>query len=457
MSSKCPKCGEPVYHAERKTILGRDWHSRCLRCDNCDKALTPGQHSAHLNKPYCNTCYQAMFGPEGFRQGSVEPRKVIIKGAPPARRDTYSKSDLKSKIKDYNLYKTNPTDKLKSRETNGQLLFEGLLKLYWGLKQPIILSPGVMYNNRRQSSMRGSMADFVNINDEAYEMMLEEAASEKKRRETLILQEKSEKKVHQIVSSAWDSKERMPRLPNTDGEDGMDLTASLPAGGFNSLPSTPTHRRQDVEGTDGNAMSVGGGSSRQLTRGNSLEPGSYNSRSPIRKRSASFRKISKQKRIEGKSNSEMPSKFTPPYGTPTSVRVTSTIPTKDVILMLIAKYKVENPVSEFNLCVVYDNGIREYLSDEDYPLQKRLKLGPNEDIAKIFIMGSSPDVEEQKLPEEVAVWVKFSLTELQQFNRKFEEECDREGEKIKKKFESLKDELRKHLQNGRPAPLQTDV
>lgn len=32
--------------------------------------------------------------------------------------------------------------------------------------------------------------------------------------------------------------------------------------------------------------------------------------------------------------------FTPPYGSPTSVRVTSTIPTKDVILMLIAKYKV---------------------------------------------------------------------------------------------------------------------
>ena len=37
----------------------------------------------------------------------------------------------------------------------------------------------------------------------------------------------------------------------------------------------------------------------------SLEPGIYNSRSPIRKRSASFRKISKQKRIEGKARSDM--------------------------------------------------------------------------------------------------------------------------------------------------------
>ena len=32
--------------AERKVILGKDWHSHCLRCDECDKPLTPGQHSA---------------------------------------------------------------------------------------------------------------------------------------------------------------------------------------------------------------------------------------------------------------------------------------------------------------------------------------------------------------------------------------------------------------------------
>ncbi len=27
-------------------ILGKDWHSACLRCDTCDVLLTPGQHSA---------------------------------------------------------------------------------------------------------------------------------------------------------------------------------------------------------------------------------------------------------------------------------------------------------------------------------------------------------------------------------------------------------------------------
>ena len=36
----------PSLPAERKVILGKDWHSHCLRCDECDKPLTPGQHSA---------------------------------------------------------------------------------------------------------------------------------------------------------------------------------------------------------------------------------------------------------------------------------------------------------------------------------------------------------------------------------------------------------------------------
>ena len=35
----------PSLPAERKTSLGKDWHPTCLRCDNCDRLLTPGKHS----------------------------------------------------------------------------------------------------------------------------------------------------------------------------------------------------------------------------------------------------------------------------------------------------------------------------------------------------------------------------------------------------------------------------
>jgi len=55
-----------VSTAERKTSLGKDWHSACLRCEKCNKTLTPGSHAEHEGKPYCNNpCYSTLFGPGG--------------------------------------------------------------------------------------------------------------------------------------------------------------------------------------------------------------------------------------------------------------------------------------------------------------------------------------------------------------------------------------------------------
>ncbi|XP_052123898.1 cysteine-rich protein 1-like isoform X1 [Frankliniella occidentalis] len=59
--------------AERKTSLGKDWHGACLRCEKCNKTLTPGSHAEHEGKPYCNQpCYAALFGPAGFGRGGAE-------------------------------------------------------------------------------------------------------------------------------------------------------------------------------------------------------------------------------------------------------------------------------------------------------------------------------------------------------------------------------------------------
>ncbi|KAK9712574.1 LIM domain [Popillia japonica] len=69
----CPKCEKPVYFAERKTSLGKDWHAGCLRCEKCNKTLTPGSHAEHEGKPYCTQpCYNALFGPTGFGRGGAE-------------------------------------------------------------------------------------------------------------------------------------------------------------------------------------------------------------------------------------------------------------------------------------------------------------------------------------------------------------------------------------------------
>ncbi|XP_049621490.1 cysteine-rich protein 3 isoform X3 [Suncus etruscus] len=44
-TSPCPGCHEPVYFAERLMSLGKNWHRPCLRCQRCQKTLTPGRHA----------------------------------------------------------------------------------------------------------------------------------------------------------------------------------------------------------------------------------------------------------------------------------------------------------------------------------------------------------------------------------------------------------------------------
>ncbi|CDW57089.1 Cysteine-rich protein 1 [Trichuris trichiura] len=70
----CPACNKPVYFAERKVSMGKDWHSACLRCANepCKKVLVPGSHSEHDGRPYCNMCHRALFGPKGYGHGGTE-------------------------------------------------------------------------------------------------------------------------------------------------------------------------------------------------------------------------------------------------------------------------------------------------------------------------------------------------------------------------------------------------
>ncbi|XP_072425510.1 cysteine-rich protein 2-like [Chiloscyllium punctatum] len=70
MASKCPKCEKTVYFAEKVTSLGRDWHKFCLKCERCNKILSPGSHASHDDKPYCHKpCYATLFGPKGVNIG----------------------------------------------------------------------------------------------------------------------------------------------------------------------------------------------------------------------------------------------------------------------------------------------------------------------------------------------------------------------------------------------------
>lgn len=478
--SKCPKCGKPVYFAERKSSLGKEWHPQCLRCEVCDKTLTPGRHSEHLGAPYCNQCYQAHYGPDGFRPGSLEPRKVL---SPDDQQTSAERQETLARIKEYNLYKDSPVDELMPREINGKVLFEGVLKIYWGLQKPIRLAPGITYTKQRYN--RDSIYDFVGVDDASYLMMLEEAARVRKRRE---LTNTERTRLREIAEASVELSDQRREQELTDfslslpsdygsylssGGGGSFNDRDLPDG-FDSLsPSmVDPHDRfsasldpflslgSSLEPGFGNHDDVpdGNTSSKGFMRQKSDDFGHSRSRSsvgtsaggaPMRKRSASFRRISRRKKKEERNDLKQ-QKFTPPYGTSTNLRVASTIRTSDVIGMLLAKFKVQDEQSQFGLCVVYDSSFQEPCKMDDFPLKIRLKLGPSEDIAKIFIMETA-EAEALQITAEVAEWIKFSLHELDIFDKKYEEELNKEEEKIRKKFEPMReaitDELNRHHSN----------
>ncbi|KAK6634060.1 hypothetical protein RUM44_004668 [Polyplax serrata] len=134
---KCHKCGKPVYFAERKQSLGYDWHPECLRCEECQKRLNPGQHAEHKGVPYCHVpCYGALFGPQLFGHGTrVESHTSFGK----IENRTYCnapRSHLEQKLKAFNAFydgKNGKSCEIRSREVNGRLVLEGALRIYWGV------------------------------------------------------------------------------------------------------------------------------------------------------------------------------------------------------------------------------------------------------------------------------------------------------------------------------------
>ena len=52
------------------------WLSNILQIWQCIIVVIVFQHR---ERPYCNGCYQRLFGPDGYRPGSIEPRKVLRK------------------------------------------------------------------------------------------------------------------------------------------------------------------------------------------------------------------------------------------------------------------------------------------------------------------------------------------------------------------------------------------
>ncbi len=59
------------------------------------------------------------------------------------------------------------------------MVYEGVIKIHWGVEHPVILPPGAMYAKQRFN--RDSLYDIFGAEEAAYIQMLEDASSERRR------------------------------------------------------------------------------------------------------------------------------------------------------------------------------------------------------------------------------------------------------------------------------------
>ena len=84
------------------------------------------------------------------------------------------RNEILTRLTEYNLYKDKMSEKLKHREHSNRIFFEGLVKIYWGLKKHITVAPRNSYGGRK-SALRDSRLNYVSIDDESFGGLLENA------------------------------------------------------------------------------------------------------------------------------------------------------------------------------------------------------------------------------------------------------------------------------------------
>lgn len=156
-------------------------------------------------------------------------------------------------------------------------------------------------------------------------------------------------------------------------------------------------------------------------------------------------KLRRRCSINGHYYNRETSVFTPPYGSTMSVWTTSLVNTQEVINMLLDKYRVECPASNFSLFVVKDNGERRRVKDDEYPLLLRVMQGPDESVSKLFLVESEGEGSHE-VSAAVAQFLRLSDFELQSILRLYCEEEEREVQSIKNKHRELKRRIKKRMQ-----------
>jgi len=95
--------------------------------------------------------------------------------------------------------------------------------------------------------------------------------------------------------------------------------------------------------------------------------------------------------------------FTPPKHSAMSVYTSSLATHTDVLAALLSKYKIEAEPGGYALYLVNETGERRVLTELEFPLLLRVKAGPHEDVAKIYLMDKQRT---EEIPHQVAAFLR---------------------------------------------------
>ncbi|XP_050428359.1 ras association domain-containing protein 4 [Adelges cooleyi] len=462
---KCHKCGKPVYFAERKQSLGYDWHPECLRCEECSKRLNPGQHAEHKGVPYCHVpCYGVLFGPQLYGHGTrVESHTSFgrVENKYPFGPNV-ERSELEEKLKKYNKYFEGRSGEIRSREVNGRLVLEGALRIYWavtdiihlkedddqriknrilkGTDIPLMKLQGkyVTENSKNNNHYNGgnlsnkfntlpSSLNHVDIKDELDDLLKveREIADDDKAYNTLQ---------HIDAKCSDKSDEYSTNFESKLEEESTDKSLLRSRSLDDDVSDSDTNEEVQCDHHDdliNNVVIRRKSGSTAIKR----RTGRLNGKNRT--------KLKRRCSINGHFYNRETSFFTPPYGSQMSVWVTSLVTTPEVINLMLDKYKVDGKANQFSLFLVFDNGERRKLQDDEYPLVVRLIQGPHEDVSRLYLMESRTTDE---ISCDVAQFLNFSLPECRAILAGYDAEEEKLINAIKAKYEEMRRRIKERME-----------
>uniref|UniRef100_A0A3P8WVC9 Ras association domain family member 2a n=1 Tax=Cynoglossus semilaevis TaxID=244447 RepID=A0A3P8WVC9_CYNSE len=280
---------------------------------------------------------------------------------------------LLSYLKTYNLYYEGQNLQLRHREEEEELIVEGLLNIFWGLRRPIRLQMQDDHERIRPPPSSTSWHSGCNLDSQGLPFVSTSI--------TVI-------QLTSVFFTLSEESETSAQLLRTKSDAGI------------------------------------------LRRGQRRSPSDQ-------------RKIRRHRfSINGHFYNHKTAVFTPAYGSVTNVRINSCMRTPQVIRVLLNKFKIENSPDDFTLYLVHASGERVKLKRSDYPLVLRVMQGPCEQVCKVFLMEA--DLGEE-VTYDVAQYIKFEMPVLQSFITKLKEEEDREVQKLRRRYNSLRGVIEKQL------------